>query len=43
MSRMEEKMQLAERVAKIKEKMKEAERQREQKDYWYPKISRKSQ
>lgn len=38
MSRMEAKMQLAERVAKIKEKMKEAERQREQKDYWYPRI-----
>jgi len=38
MSRMEQKMQLAERIAKIKRNMQEMERQREQKEYWYPKI-----
>ena len=38
MSRMEQKMQLAERVAKIKEKMKEVEKKRLQREYWGPKI-----
>jgi len=38
MSLMEQKKQLAERIAKIKRNMKEVERQREQKEFWYPKI-----
>lgn len=40
MSLMEQKKQLAERIAKIKRNMKEVERQREQKEFWYPKISK---